>query len=53
MDEQMETFETEAEAIAFVEGLETARDMIDDDHLDWDAPVVEGNVWVVRVRFIV
>jgi hypothetical protein len=51
MDENMETFETEGEAIAFCEGLETATTMIDDDHLAWDAPIVEGGRWVVRVRF--
>ena len=33
-----EAFGTEAEALAFVKGLETARDAIDDDHIWWHAP---------------
>ena len=52
MDETYETFDTEGEALAFIEGLETAQNMIDDDHLTWDAPVVEHGEWVVRVRFL-
>jgi hypothetical protein len=53
MDETTEVFDTEGEAIAFTEGLETAQSMIDDDHLTWDKPVIEAGKWVVRVRFIV
>lgn len=51
MDEIVELFDTEGEAIAFTEGLETAQTMIDDDHLAWDAPVIEGSHWVVRARY--
>jgi hypothetical protein len=54
MDETIETFDTEGEALAFIEGLETAQNMIDDDHLTWDAPEFhEDGHWQVSVRFIV
>jgi hypothetical protein len=53
MDDTIEVFATEGEALAFIEGLETAQDMIDDDHLTWDEPVVENGQWIVRVRFLV
>ena len=43
-----EAFGTEAEALAFIKGLETARDAIDDDHLWWHGPEpVEGGEWRV------
>jgi hypothetical protein len=53
MDETIETFDTEAEAHAFVSGLEIAQNLIDDDHLTWDAPE-RDNVgrWGVRVSFV-
>jgi hypothetical protein len=53
MDDTIEVFDTEGEAIAFTEGLETAQNMIDDDHLSWDAPAVVDGKWAVSVRFIV
>jgi hypothetical protein len=52
MDETIETFDTEAEANAFVNGLEIAQNLIDDDHLTWGVPE-RDNVghWAVRVWF--
>jgi hypothetical protein len=34
-------------------GWRPAQNMIDDDHLTWDEPVVENGQWVVRARFLV
>lgn len=44
-----EMFGTEAEARAFVKGLEIARDTIDDDHIWWHEPqqLAEGE-WQVN-----
>ena len=53
MDEVTEIFATELEAIAFCAGLDVAQNMIDDDHLSWDEPALDGTKWVVVVRFIV
>ena len=54
MDDTIEVFDTEGEAIAFTEGLETAQNMIDDDHLSWDSlPEFVDGMWAVSVRFIV
>ena len=58
MDDTIEVFATEGEALAFIEGLETAQNMIDDDHLSWDL-TSDGGVsgvdgkWAVSVRFTV
>jgi hypothetical protein len=52
MDETIETFDTEAEANAFVNGLEMAQNLLDDDHLTWDAPHTEQGHWTVRVSFV-
>jgi hypothetical protein len=41
-----EEFHTEGEAIAFTEGL----DFVDSDHLSYEPPYVEGEMWVVEVR---
>lgn len=54
MDDTIEVFDTEGEALAFIEGLETAQNMIDDDHLSWDSlPEFVDGTWTVAVRFIV
>jgi hypothetical protein len=40
-----EEFDTEAEAIAFVSGLE----FMDNDHISAEPPYIEGEIWVVEV----
>jgi hypothetical protein len=67
MDEVIEVFDTVEEADAFVNGLEVAQNLIDDDHLSWEGPQQAdlcgkrwegpqqadlcGKRWEVRVRF--
>jgi hypothetical protein len=46
-----EEFDTEGEAIAFTEGVETAINLLDSDHLTIDR-FVEGDKWVVEVDFV-
>lgn len=41
-----EEFDTEAEAIAFTEGLDYA----DNDHISWEPAFIENDKWVVEVR---
>ena len=54
MDDTIEVFDTEGEALAFIEGLETAQNMIDDDHLSWDSlPEFVDGMWAVSVRFTI
>jgi len=40
-----EEFDTEAEAIAFTEGI----DFMDSDHVSYEAPYEENDKWVVEV----
>jgi len=42
----LEVFDTEAEAIAFTEGLEYA----DNDHISFEPPYEQAEKWVVEVR---
>lgn len=41
-----EEFDTEAEAIAFTEGV----DFVDSDHVSYEAPYEENDKWVVEVK---
>lgn len=43
-----EDFTTEGEAISFCEGLDTAQEILDNDHLSHDC-FAEGGKWVVEV----
>lgn len=47
-DEQVhrEEFDTEAEAIAFTEGI----DFVDSDHVSYEPHFAEGDKWIVEVR---
>jgi hypothetical protein len=45
-------FDTEAEALSFVDGLQLAINMLDSDHLSYDGPFVEGDMWIVEVDFV-
>lgn len=40
-----EEFDTEAEAIAFTEGI----DFVDSEHISYEPPYVESDKWVVEV----
>lgn len=42
----LEVFDTEAEAIAFTEGL----DYTDNDHISYEAPYEQEGKWMVEVR---
>ncbi len=55
-DVTRQEFELEGEAIAFVEGLNTAITLLDraglfrdSDHLIYEGPFVEGDKWIVEV----
>jgi hypothetical protein len=41
-----EEFDTEAEAIAFTEGI----DFMDSDHVSYESPFEENDKWVVEVK---
>jgi hypothetical protein len=41
-----EEFDTEAEAIAFTEGI----DFIDSEHVSYEAPFEENDKWVIEVK---
>jgi hypothetical protein len=54
-----EEFDTEGEAVAFTEGLDTAVTLLDStfalgagDHLTCEPPYVEGDKWIVEVRLV-
>lgn len=45
-----EEFDTEGEAMAFTEGLDTAIELADLDHLFYEPAFIEGDKWIVEVR---
>ena len=51
-DVTREEFDTEGEAGAFTEGLDTAVTLLDSDHLVYEPPYIEGDKWIVEVRIV-
>lgn len=51
-DVTREEFDTEGEAVAFTEGLDTAVTLLDSDHLVYEPPYIEGDKWIVEVRIV-
>ena len=51
-DVTREEFDTEDEAVAFTEGIDTAVTLLDSDFLIYEPPYLEGDTWVVEVRIV-
>jgi len=51
-DVTREDFDTEGEAIAYTEGLDTAVTLLNTDHLFYEPPYLEGDRWIVEVRVV-